>query len=184
MRKSLITTPLMIALFSSAAVAMDDHQAPQMSNFNYDYVDARIGASPLTYGAEISKSIHPNAHVVARFDSKFDNDWDFAAGAGFHAPVTNWADITGELLARGLKTRMSDHDDAYGIEINLGYRQWLGAQIEVGGKIGHLSADDVEETTGSIFGRFHTSELFSLGAEFRINEAYNEQLMFTARFKI
>ena len=180
MRKTIIAAALV--LVSGQSLAMSDPNSPTiMSNFSYDYVEARIGASPGTFGAGMSKSIHPNAHAVARFDSEFSGDFDTAAGVGFHAPINNWADLTGEILFR-----MIDSDSIStetGMELNLGIRQWLGPQLEVGGKGGFVSIDDNEDWIASGYVRFHATELFSLGAEARMNEFYGDQLMFSTRFK-
>lgn len=36
-----------------------------------------------------------------------------------------------------------------GMELNLGVRQWLGPQLEVGGKVGYVSIDNDDDWTGS-----------------------------------
>ncbi|MGR2666434.1 hypothetical protein [Vibrio campbellii] len=181
MRKTLLATALLLA--SSQALAANDYNAPAtMSNFSYDYMEARIGASPVTFGVGFSKSIHPNAHVVARIDSEFDGDFDSAAGFGFHSPLNNWADLTGEMLMRVVQPSNSSSTDV-GMELNLGVRQWLGPQLEVGGKAGYVSIDNDDDWIGSVYARFHSTELFSLGAEARINDFYGDQVMFTTRFK-
>ena len=180
MRKTLLATGLILA---SIPAAHADQST--MSNFSYDYAEARIGISPLTYGAGFSKSIHPNAHIIASIDTEFDSDWDAALGVGFHAPVNNWADITGELKARNVKDRGCFDSSAgkLGMEVNLGIRQWLGPQFEVGGQIGHLNIDDHEKTIGNVYGRFHATELFSIGVAGRFNDIYGDQMMITTRFK-
>ncbi len=68
-----------------------------------------------------------------------------------------------------------------GMEINVGVRQWLGPQLEVGGKGGYVSIDD-SDGGQVLFTLVSSTELFSLGAEARINDS-GDQLMFTARFK-
>ncbi|QIA63681.1 hypothetical protein GT360_09205 [Vibrio astriarenae] len=179
MRKTVVAVAL--ALISTQALANSDRERERavMSNFSYDYLEARVGISPVTVGAQFSKSIHPNAHFVARIDTEMESDYDAAAGLGFHAPVSNWADVTGEMLFR-----IQDFDSTEsGVEVNLGVRQWLGPQLEVGGKVGYVSIKSEEEVIGSLHARFHSTELFSLGAEFRINDSYGEQLMMTTRFK-
>ncbi|MCR9609693.1 hypothetical protein [Vibrio diabolicus] len=181
MRKTLLAAALLVA--SSHALAANDRNAPAtMSNFSYDYFEARIGASPVTFGAGFSKSIHPNAHIIARIDSEFESDFDSAAGFGFHSPLNNWADLTGEMLMRVVQPS-SDSSTDVGMELNLGVRQWLGPQLEVGGKVGYVSIDNDDDWTGAAYARFHSTELFSLGAEARINDFYGDQVMFTTRFK-
>ncbi|WP_415720838.1 hypothetical protein [Photobacterium ganghwense] len=181
MRKILLATGLTLASISTAQA----ENAPSMSNFSYDYAEARIGVGPLTYGAGFSKSIHPNAHILGSLDTEFDSDWDAAFGVGFHAPVNNWADVTGELKARNVKNKdeFDSSGGKTGIEVNLGVRQWLGPQLEVGGQIGHLNIDDHDKTIGSVYGRFHATELFSIGVAGRFNDVYGDQVLVTTRFK-
>ncbi|MCK6261889.1 hypothetical protein KP803_01220 [Vibrio sp. ZSDE26] len=178
MRKTIIATALLLA--SGQSFAETDPNSPSvMSNFSYDYFEARIGASPVTFGGAFSKTIHPNAHFLGRIDSEFEGDYDAATGFGFHAPVNNWADFTGEMLFRIQDVGSTET----GIEVNLGVRQWLGPQLEVGAKAGYVSIDKNEDWIGSAHIRFHSTELFSVGAELRINDTYGEQAMMTARFK-
>ncbi|MGF1911799.1 hypothetical protein L4C38_20495 [Vibrio kasasachensis] len=180
MRKTILAAALV--LISGQSFAMSDPNSPSvMSNFSYDYLEARIGASPGTFGAGMSKSIHPNAHAVARIDSEFSGDFDSAMGVGFHAPINNWADLTGEILFRMVDSDSTGTDT--GMELNLGVRQWLGPQLEVGGKGGYVSLDDNEDWIASAYARFHATELFSLGGEVRFNEFYGDSMMFTTRFK-
>jgi hypothetical protein len=181
MRKILFVAGL--ALASSTAFAASDPNSPAvMSNFNYDYIEARIGIDPVTFGGGYSKSIHPNAHAVVRFDSEFESDYNLQAGLGFHAPVNNWADLTGEMLLRAVDVKNSSND--IGMEINLGIRQWIGPQLELGGKLGYVDIDDDDDIIGSVYARFHSTELFSIGVEGKFNDFYGDQLMFTTRFKM
>ncbi len=179
MRKTFLAAALVLA--SSQAFAEDYNSPSIMSNFNYDYVEARIGASPVTFGGAFSKSIHPNAHAIARVDSEFEGDFDAAGGFGFHAPLNNWADLTGEMLFRVVDD--GNHGTDTGMELNLGIRQWLGPQLEVGGKAGYVSIDDNDDWLGAVYVRFHSTELFSMGAELRLNDFYDNQMMMTTRFK-
>ncbi|MGR6840150.1 hypothetical protein ACU5DF_13950 [Aliivibrio wodanis] len=181
MRKTLLASSLMFISATSMA-ADNDPNNTIMSNFSYDYMEARIGFSPSTFGGGFSKSIHPNAHAIVSLDSELDGDFDLSTGLGFHAPVNNWADITGEMLFRMVDDN-SKYDGDAGMELNLGVRQWLGPQLEVGGKVGYLSIDSEDDTLFSVYGRFHSTELFSIGAEGRFNGIYGDQVMLTARFK-
>lgn len=108
MRKTLLAIGLMAV--SASSFAADKDEVTSMSNFNYDYAEARIGASPMTFGGGFSKSVHPNAHMVATIDSRFKGDFNLAAGFGFHAPVNNWADLTGEMLFRAVDNDSQDID--------------------------------------------------------------------------
>ncbi|MGF1763026.1 hypothetical protein [Aliivibrio kagoshimensis] len=182
MRKILLTTALILSS-SSLYAAVDNQSQTVMSNFSYDYAEARIGANPITLGGGFSKSIHPNAHLVATVDSEFESDYDLSGGVGFHAPINNWADITGEMLVRLVDDNKHYNNGELGLEINLGVRQWLGPQLEVGGKIGHVSIDSRESTIGSVYARFHSTELFSMGVEGRFNGIYDDHVLISTRFK-
>jgi hypothetical protein len=175
-----------LALISNSSFAAVDPTSPSvMSNFSYDYIDARIGVSPSTYGVGMSSSVHPNAHIVASIDTQFDSDYDASVGLGFHAPINNWADFTGEMKLRFLDYEASVDSDT-GMELNLGVRQWLGPQLEVGGKAGYLTIDDHDDWIGNIYARFHSTELFSVGVDASFNgydKLEDDQIMFTARFK-
>nr|WP_086940361.1 hypothetical protein [Thaumasiovibrio occultus] len=179
MRKQLIAAGALVAMFPGVAAA----QQAVMSNFSYDYMEARIGISPVTYGAAISKSIHPNAHIIASIDSEFESDADLGVGAGFHAPINNWADVTGEMKLRMINNKGTKSTGEWGMEVNLGVRQWLGPQLEVAGQIGHANIDNHDHTFGMVTGRFHATELFSIGVEGRFNYTYGDQMMITTRFK-
>ncbi|PJC87771.1 hypothetical protein CSW98_01190 [Vibrio sp. HA2012] len=179
MRKILITAGLLLA--SSSVFSAQDPDRTTMSNFSYDYIEARIGMNPVTFGGAYSKSIHPNAHAIVRGDSEFDQDYNLSAGLGFHAPINNWADLTGEMLGR-----LVDNDDMnseMGLELNIGVRQWLGPQLEVGGRVGYVDIDADDDIVGTVFARFHSTELFTLGLEGTVNGFYDDQVVFTTRFK-
>lgn len=183
MQKTKIVNSLLLAfsaLLSTTSIANET----SMSNFSYDYFEARVGVSPVTYGLGFSTSIHPNAHIRAEIDTEFESDFDATAAVGFHAPVNDWADIYGEIGLRStkLKTRFQDNTE-FGVEVTLGLRQWLAPQLEVGGEIGHITIDHDDHIFGSIYSRFHATELFAIGAEARFNDTYGDQLMFTTRFK-
>ncbi|MDV7104291.1 hypothetical protein R3X26_07710 [Vibrio sp. TH_r3] len=180
--QKLFTIAGLILASSSAFAASDPNSPAIMSNFNYDYAEARIGIDPVTFGAAYSASIHPNAHALLKVDSEFEGDYNFSGGFGFHAPINNWADMTGEMLLRAVDEKDANSD--IGMEVNLGLRQWIGPQLEVGGKIGYIDIYDDDDVFGSIFARFHSTELFSIGLEGKINDFYGDQLMFTTRFKL
>lgn len=180
MRKTLLVAGLILAT-SSAFAQQEQTNSASMSNFNYDYLEARIGMDPVTFGVAYSTSIHPNAHAIIRLDSEFKSDYNMGAGLGFHAPVNNWADVTGEMLMRMVDSK--NHSNDVGLEVNLGIRQWLGPQLEVGGRIGYVDIDGSDDFVGTVFGRFHATELFSIGLEGKINDFYGDQLMVTSRFK-
>lgn len=180
MRKSLLTLGLLLS--SSAAMAQSQSV---MSNFSYDYLEARVGISPFTFGGEISKSIHPNAHAFFDVESEFDDDYSFTAGLGFHAPINNYADVMGNI---GIRYADDEHkyDSDAGVDFNIGLRQWVSPRFEVGGTIGYYSMNnhrDTDDFYGTVSGRFHATELFSLGVEARINDFYGSQGVISTRFK-
>lgn len=174
-----------LALGACCSVFAASTQADMaQSNFSYDYAEARIGVAPVTYGAALVKSVHPNAHIRAEIDSEFESDFDSTIAAGFHAPINDWADVYGELGMHATKQRdRYNGDTEFGVELLLGLRQWVSPQIELGAEVGHVSIDDDDHVFGSVAARFHATELFSLGGQMRFNDAYGNQFMFTTRFK-
>lgn len=170
-------------IFSTQSLAIEENEAT-LSNFSYDYVEARIGISPVTYGAGFLMSVHPNAHLKAEIDTEFDSDFDSTLAAGFHAPINDWADVYGELGMRISKQRhFNNGDTEFGVELVIGARQWLGPQLEVNAELGHVSIAEDDHVFGSASVRFHATELFSIGGTVRINDAYDDQFLFTTRFK-
>ncbi|MGL5249989.1 MAG: hypothetical protein ACRC7P_02780 [Enterovibrio sp.] len=173
-----------ISLFSFAAVAEDDKKSLNSSNFSYDYFEARIGASPVTYGLGASFSVHPNAHIRLRADSRFKSDVDGNFLFGFHTPVNDWADIYGEFGMRAV-VDVPDYlngDTKFGVEVILGARQWLGPQFELGAEVGHINFRHKNSVLGGVSGRFHATELFSIGMQARINDVYGDHVIFSTRF--
>ena len=174
---------LALGTFSSV-FATSAHANVTQSNFSYDFAEARIGVAPVTYGAALVLSVHPNAHIRAEIDSEFDSDFDSTIAAGFHAPINDWADVYGELGMHSTKQRdRFNGDTEFGVELLLGLRQWVSPQVELGAEIGHVSLDKEDDIFGSVAARFHATELFSLGGQMRFNDAYGNQFMFTTRFK-
>ncbi len=181
--RNLKITSLIFALSSLstfAAVANDN----TMSNFSYDFVEAKVGISPVLYGIGISRSIHPNAHIRAEIESEFESDFDSTIAAAFHSPINDWADAYGEI---GMKATQQpgifNGETKLGIEVTLGIRQWLAPQIEIAGEIGHYSINKKDDFFGSIFARYHATELFAIGLQGRFNEFYGDQVVLNTRFK-
>ncbi|MGL5334680.1 MAG: hypothetical protein ACRC9R_00805 [Enterovibrio sp.] len=174
-----------ISLLSFAAVAQEDAKSLNSSNFSYDYFEARIGASPVTYGLGGSFSVHPNAHIRMRADSRFESDFDGSFLFGFHTPINDWADVYGEFGMRAISD-VEDYlggENKMGVEVLLGVRQWLGPQFELGGEVGHINFRHKNSVIGGVSGRFHATELFSLGLHARINDVYGDHVIFSTRFK-
>lgn len=177
MRKSLLTLGLLIA--SNSAVAAFDSYSYQ-PNFSYDYVDAYIGTSPDVYGATFSASFYENTHFISHVQTDFDM-FEIAAGFGIQAPISNWTDVTADIKAKAIEN--SDLD--FGVEMNLGLRQWLTDEFEVGGKVGYDTINS--DIMALAYARYYVIPELGFGAEVRnysITEFYdyNNQLLLTARF--
>ena len=72
-----------------------------MSNFSYDYVEAKVGLSPAIYGLAFSQSIHPNAHLRAEVETEFESD--FNGTIERENPINDWADAYGEIGFRAVE---------------------------------------------------------------------------------
>ncbi|MGF1763173.1 hypothetical protein [Aliivibrio kagoshimensis] len=152
-------------------------------NFSYNFIEARIGGSPSTFGGQMSGYITENSHFIAKMDSEFSGDWDLAVGAGFNGPLNEFSDLTGQLLLHNVKSSGSDKvGDENMTELNVGLRAWILPQMEVGGSIGQLIDSDESQTIGSAHFRFHSTDQLSVGAAMKFHGVYGSQVIMTARF--
>ncbi|QMV16482.1 hypothetical protein [Vibrio spartinae] len=154
--------------------------AAHAANFNYNYLEVRVGGGPESIGSEFSMSIVDNFHVLAHADTQMDNDWDLAGGIGFNGPVTQFADMFGAILLHQIK-RPEDEggkSDTLG-EINIGARLWLGEKLEVYGKLGKLD----EHSVVSFGARFHSTDQLSLNMGFDNNGLWGPRAILGVRYE-
>lgn len=167
-----------VALLSVAGLS----PAVNAANFPYNYFEVRVPLSPGGIGAALSQQIHQNAHVIVEAESHFEDDWVIGGGFGFNAPANQFTDITGQVKILSIKNE--DNDKALGrvsSELNLGLSAWILPNLETGGKVGVISAHD-DLSLMSLHARFHTSDAFSMGAEWRITGIENHILAFSVRY--
>lgn len=168
-----VTKPFLIALTVLCSTGS------YANNFSHNYIEVRTGISPGSFGAEMSSMLTENAHLVGRTISRFEGDVDVAAGAGFHGPVGNFVDVTGEILLHYINQKHnSSSDDSIEIELNLGGRLWLTEQLEATGKIGTLD----ESSIFSVGARFHSTEHLSIALENYNNGLYGPHVSLSVRF--
>lgn len=105
------------------------------NNFNYNTFELRMGTSPSTFGGEVTTMFTQNSHFVARIDSEFESDWDAAVGMGFHGPISQFADVTGQMLLHNIERNDDNHIKT---EVNIGLRAWILANVEVNARLGQL----------------------------------------------
>ncbi|MGD8170494.1 hypothetical protein ACQEXU_02450 [Vibrio sp. TRT 21S02] len=161
-----------------AACTMAGHA--QANNFNYNYFEVRTAVNPQMSGVEGSMFLTENSHVVARFDTQFDKDYDLAAGIGFNGPINQFADVYGQLLIHNVKyTKESGGGSDTQAEFNIGLRVWIAEQIEATGRIGRN--DDASVFHAGV--RFHSTDQLSLSAETRNNGLYGPQATMSVRFQ-
>jgi len=157
--------------------------AAQANNFNYTSFEVRIGTNPSTYGAEGKMAFTENTHFIGRFDSSFESDYDFAGGVGFNGPATQFADIYGHILLHNVKTSDDKFIGSDFIpELAFGMRAWIIDRIEANFMLGQLVYNEGSETIYSIGGRFHSTEMLSIGANIADHGIYGPQLILGARF--
>tara|TARA_Y100001956_G_scaffold55839_1_gene54825 strand:- start:2049 stop:2516 length:468 start_codon:yes stop_codon:yes gene_type:complete len=153
----------------------------QANNFNYTYGELRTSIGPESTGVEVSTFLTENSHLVARIDSQFDGDYDVAGGIGFNGPVSQFADIYGQLLLHYVDfPDDSSRDNRTQTEMNIGTRIWLTDQIEATARVGR-------NKDASVFHagvRFHSTEQLSLSAETRNNGLYGPQITMSVRFQL
>ncbi|GLT18629.1 hypothetical protein GCM10007938_24090 [Vibrio zhanjiangensis] len=149
------------------------------NNFNYNFFEVRTAINPEMFGAEFSTFFTDNSHFILRADTQFDKDYDFAGGIGFNGPVSQFADVYGQLLVHQTKyTPEYGADKDTTAELNIGLRLWLAEQIEVTGRIGRN--DDSSVFYAGV--RFHSTDQLTLAAETRNNGLYGPQVTMSVRF--
>ncbi|WP_333912450.1 hypothetical protein [Vibrio coralliirubri] len=149
------------------------------NNFNYNTFELRMGTSPSTFGGEVTTMFTQNSHFVARIDSEFESDWDAAVGMGFNGPISQFADVTGQMLLHNIERNDDNHIKT---EINLGLRAWLMANVEVNARLGQLIDNDDTRSIVGIGARFHSTDQLSVGLDMRNNGTYGHQILMSARF--
>lgn len=160
-------------VFSSLAFA---------NNFSYNYVEVRLPTNPGGVGAAANWQLHPNAHAIIEAESDFDSDWQVKTGIGFHAPLNYRSDISGELKVISVKNEKFDRSlGRLGTELNLGLSAWVLPQVETGAVFGVMHLDK-DITKFNLYARFHASDTFSLGAEWRIKNIEDHSVMISARY--
>ncbi|MDW6004575.1 hypothetical protein [Vibrio mangrovi] len=152
----------------------------QAANFNYNYLEVRVGGGPESVGSELSMNVTDNFHVLGHIDTQMEDDWDIAGGIGFNGPLTQFADAFGAILLHQIK-RTDDQggDSDTLVELNIGGRLWIGEQLEVYGKLGKL---DDHSVIG--FGaRFHSSDQLSLNMGFENNGIWGPRTILGVRYE-
>lgn len=153
------------------------------NNFNYNTLEVRMGTSPGTFGGEFTSYFTENTHFIGRADSEFSGDWDVAGGIGFNGPAGQFADIYGKMLLHNIKKNSSDKvGDEWHAEVNVGTRVWLMQNVELHVRLGQLMNNDDSHTVYNLGARFHSTQQLSLGADFKNNGVYGQQLVMSARF--
>lgn len=150
------------------------------NNFSYNYFEVATSVSPDSTGVEFSNQITDNAHVVARYTTLFDDDYDLAGGIGFNGPLSQFADIFGQFLVHQIKyTQEAGGQNEVQAEMNVGIRMWLADQLEASARAGRN--DDRSVFYAGV--RFHSTEQLSLGLETRNNGLYGPQITMSVRFQ-
>ncbi|MGF1686780.1 hypothetical protein L4C36_08790 [Photobacterium japonica] len=175
LQNTLIATSLLASSFLASSTV-------NASNFSYNYVEARVPMNPGGIGAAASLQLHPNAYAIVEVESNFDDVWQLKGGLGFNAPISPYADITGQIKLLSVKNE--DYDKTLGrsgSELNIGLSGWVLPQIQAGGTVGVIDLNK-DFTLVSMFARFHASNAFSFGAEWRIKDIDDHGVMLSARY--
>lgn len=172
MKKLILASAMVCAGFTGMA---------QANNFNYTYGELKTAIGPESTGIEVSTFLTENSHLVARIDSQFDGDYDLAGGIGFNGPVSQFADVYGQLLIHYVDfPDGSSRENRTQTEMNLGARIWLTDQIEATTRVGRHG--DASVFHAGV--RFHSTDQLSLSAETRNNGLYGPQVTMSVRFQL
>ncbi|WP_245621505.1 hypothetical protein [Enterovibrio calviensis] len=156
------------------------------TNFNYTNLEIGFTGNPSGLGATGKLVFMDGAHFVVSGSSQFEGDWIASGGAGFHAPINGFVDVHGDARVYSVKFPEDDKHDfgelAYGV--NVGVRAWILPQIEANVLVGQVAFDsDDTRSVVELGGRFHSTDMLSIGASYRANGLYKEQFYFNVRFE-
>ncbi|MGF1766956.1 hypothetical protein L4D06_06170 [Enterovibrio makurazakiensis] len=156
------------------------------TNFNYNNLEIGFTGNPSGLGATGQLAFMDGAHFVVSGSSQFEGDWIASGGAGFHAPINGFVDVHGDARIYSVKFPEDDKHDfgelAYGV--NVGVRAWILPQIEANLLVGQVAFDsDDTRSVVELGGRFHSTDLLSIGLNYRANGLYKEQFYFNVRFE-
>ncbi|CZF84298.1 hypothetical protein [Grimontia marina] len=171
--KAIVTA---MALTSSAAMA---------TNFNYTNLEIGFTSNPSGLAGTGRLAFMDGAHFIVNASSQFEGDWVVSGGAGFHAPINGFVDVHGDARIYSVKFPEDDKHDwgelAYGV--NVGVKAWVLPQIEANLLVGQVAFDsDDTRSVVELGGRFHSTDILSLGATYRANGLYKEQVYFDVLF--
>ena len=166
----------LVALFSTACAFSGVASA---NNFDYNFLEVRTTAGPQSSGVELSTYYTDNSHFVVRGDSRFNKDWDLAAGMGFNGPFGAFADVFGDALLHQIREDEEDGGkDTTEVEISVGTRLWIAEQLEGSVRLGRLGENTVF-VTGL---RFHSTDQLSVALESRNAGIWGPQIALSVRF--
>lgn len=177
-KKSLAIKAIATALGLASSVAM-------ATNFNYTNLEVGFTSNPSGLGATGRLAFMDGAHFIVNASSQFEGDWLASGGVGFHAPINEFIDIHGDARIYSVKFPEDDKHDwgelAYGV--NVGAKAWVLPQIEANLLVGQIAFDsDDTRSVVELGGRFHSTEILSVGATYRANGLYKEQFYFDVLF--
>ncbi|MCY9872335.1 hypothetical protein [Vibrio barjaei] len=150
----------------------------RLTNFNYDKVEVDASLHKKSAQAAIYKSFHSNAFAGVNIDTNFEGRDILGLSMNFAAPITNWADITGGFSYKS--TLQSGNKDS-GWSVNVGIKQWLSMQVELGAKL-EIDYFDDSNVYGDVYARFHATQNFSIGAKLAHSDLSNTALYVTTEF--
>ncbi|MEZ8092753.1 hypothetical protein [Photobacterium swingsii] len=156
------------------------------NNFNYNYGEVLVPINPGGLGLGGSMLIHQNAHIVAEARSAFENDWLITAGAGFNAPISQFADLRGYLKIHSQKNKETTNTfGRFFTELSLDASTWVNPVSEVGASVGsYLISDDDKKLKLQTYYRFHPTPTFSFAAILNISGLEDGQIMLSARYPL
>ena len=163
-------------LTSSAAMA---------TNFNYTNLEVGFVSNPSGLAGTGRVAFLDGAHFVVGASSQFEGDWVVSGGAGFHAPINGLVDMHGDLSLYSVKFPEDEKHHwgelAYGV--NVGVKAWILPQIEANLLVGQIAFDsDDTRSVVELGGRFHSTDILSIGATFKGNGLYKKQIYFDVLF--
>lgn len=167
-----------ITLSICAAAIFAGSPITQAAEFNYNFADVGIGQYTPTvagnagtgYNLAGSYGVAKNVNLVGSYDSvtlSGIGTSNLLAGAGYHMPIGDSADLIGEILYRKTSAGSNDWN---------GYNANIGAQFKVSDKValratfGQTSVSGTTSKSGSIY---DIAALYQVNDKMGINVSYH-----------
>lgn len=155
-----------LVLLAAPALAGDLSYSYVGGSYQTIEIDNDFGPNPDGDGlaVEFSFDIAANWYLVGEYgkgDLDFGIDLDTTSfGAGYHAPISDRADVFANLTYESWDLGFAD-DDGFGVAV--GVRGYLADRVEMTGRVNYVDIGDFDDTSFGVTGLYEFTDAFAAG---------------------